>query len=1201
MEKNFFPTISEKKKCFPKIKKSKNPKKSKMVLGYINHKLELLNLLQPRYASKPGTFKRVTEKNYTPAMKQIVNRRGKLQSRSRDSRITPHSRFDSRSYEREFERLLAENNYQEIINNVINHGLKLSTRQAHRVWASVFNDPTSKSVIEVRGLGFKKYFPVNEVARDIVLYLLTEKTPNLEDGNDMVLPSLIKYEDSEYFGGSNMLIEVVFNDIREIKISTLKPKRTIENRDAGFFPFVNTTQLDLSRYQIYNQIQAYDDCTVGEREHCLIHTLEQQGICKATVNAIKLSYVAGTNIAKKDLHNISNFIKRNINVHTQNAHRIKIQKIQADEVEKDKEDINIALYKNHFFTFENTEYSKYSITHYDDLENEEDFGNITRMYEVKGKTYFKREENKSKVNSLLLVIKFFEQGKFEKLDLTKFEETSSHKEIRNHIYLDNIHNEQRLYKVKKKGEEESEGGQVGEGSEDVEQSEGGPGGEESEESEGSEGSEGNRMGKGKRVGRNRVKTRKKRKKRSIYFADTEALVNDPERHRLYLLGFVDLDSDNVSIFNIKDDMFNPKKEVTREQLLVYKWLYYMTNDGERDVLVYFHNLKYDYHILEKYLNIRSRCEKDGQLYSVTCMYKGCLIELRDSYKMIPFSLSKFCKEFGLPKDMCKKEAIAYEYYNGENDNQRCKIREYRQFLSSKEKTIFNKTVKECSSYNEVDKTFNPTTYYKDYLRLDCLVLKKGVQKFNEVIMGITEGKMTVYDSLTISSLTDKYLAIEGAFEGIYEVQGNLREYISQAVYGGRVYPNEKYKKKVIRGKIADFDATSLYPSAIRRLCENRGLPKGRAKRLPKDENWRDKNYAIMTVKIHKVNKKQQMPFIAQHTESGIDYSNTPPEKPIIIDCITLEDYEKFHQIEYEILDGIYWDEGVNKKMGVVIQRLFNARLQAKKEGKNSLSKTIKLMLNSAYGKTITKKVKCEKVIVKTHRYRKVGDKWVKEERANIDNFIYNNFNTIKQYRELNDQCYEVERLKADHSYNRGHIGVAILSTSKRIMNEVFDLANTEKIPIYYTDTDSIHCNLSDVNRLNLAYHIRYKKQLIGEELGQFHTDFELDGAVGEIYATQSIFLGKKSYLDCLEGRDKDGNIITGFHSKLKGITKQGLEAEAKKYENSYLGLYEDLAKGEEKTILLNPFNEEENEKKVMFGYKEGKVFTRSEFTRTVKF
>jgi hypothetical protein len=540
----------------------------------------------------------------------------------------------------------------------------------------------------------------------------------------------------------------------------------------------------------------------------------------------------------------------------------------------------------------------------------------------------------------------------------------------------------------------------------------------------------------------------------------------------------------------------------------------------------------------------------------------------------------------------------------ENDNKRIDVLEYNKLLSTDEQLIFLKNLPNEPSFDKKTNTFNPMDYYKEYLRLDCLVLKKGIQKFDTLIKEITQNKMSVYDSLTISSLTDKYMKVEGAYDDVYEVQGNLRAYIAKAVYGGRVCVNKKYLKKTVRGKISDYDGVSLYPSAINRLCRELGLPKGMAKRLLQQDfqNWESKTYSILTVKINKVNKNQQMPFIAHKNDGSILYINEPPLGPICIDSITLQDYIKFHKIDYEILDGVYWNEGGNKKMGEVIQRLFKARLKHKKTNK-ALANTIKLMLNSSYGKTIMKKTTLQKKIVSAAKktYNEKTKKWVNHKNTKFESYIYNNFNTIRKYRKLNENNYEVEKICSDNSYNRGHIGCAILSMSKRIMNEVFDVANDFNLPIYYTDTDSLHCNTGDIPTLETEYEKRYNKVLTGKQLEQFHTDFDLDGAVSEIYATKSIFLGKKSYIDSLESTDKDGNTITGHHIRLKGITEEGLEHTAKQYDGGYFELYEDLAKGTEKEIVLNPFNPEKNKNKVLFEFKAGKVSTRKEFTRKVKF
>ena len=718
---------------------------------------------------------------------------------------------------------------------------------------------------------------------------------------------------------------------------------------------------------------------------------------------------------------------------------------------------------------------------------------------------------------------------FSKLDFVLFDEGASHRKTRKHIYLDNIQNEQREVLIKEEYQPKPKKGDL----------------------------------VGKLTG--------KKPDPSIFYADCESFVNT-NPHRLFLLGVVSINNDNVLIWNVCDN--------SAEQV-VFNLLNFVSSYGKNDAIVYFHNLKYDLHLLEPYLNIKDKCVKDNQIYSIDIFYNGKNIQLRDSYKLIPFALKDFQEDFELGVEYGKKEASAYTYYTPENNNKRIHIDEYISLLKEEDKPKFMDNMKDDPEFDSKTKTFNPLSYYKEYLRLDCLVLKKGLIKFNELIKEITGG-LTIYKSLTISSLTDKYMKENGAYENVFEVSGNIREYIANAVYGGRVCVNEKYSKKVVEGKISDYDGVSLYPSAINRLCREIGLPTGKAKRLNRN-NWKNFQYSVLTVRILKVNKKQQMPFIAHKGDGVINYTNDTPIDPIIIDSITLQDYINFHEIEYEVLDGVYWDGVFNKKMGELINNLFKTRMTYKKS-KPALDNVIKLMLNSSYGKTIMKKSNSQVKMIR------------KSEDDNIfNNYVYNNFNTLKSYRSVNKYNYEIVKICADKSYNRGHIGCAILSMSKRIMNEVFDVANTNEYPIYYTDTDSIHCNLEDVPKLELKYKEKYNKELKGKNLEQFHTDFKLDGACNEIYSTKSIFLGKKSYIDCLESKDKNGNTITGYHIRLKGITKEGLDHTAEEYEDSYFGLYNDLANDKTKKILLNPKD------KVLFEYKSGHVSTKKEFFREVKF
>ena len=69
---------------------------------------------------------------------------------------------------------------------------------------------------------------------------------------------------------------------------------------------------------------------------------------------------------------------------------------------------------------------------------------------------------------------------------------------------------------------------------------------------------------------------------------------------------------------------------------------------------------------------------------------------------------------------------------------------------------------------------------------------------------------------------------------------------------------------------------------------------------------------------------------------------------------------------------------------------------------------------------------------------------------------------------------------------------------------------------------------------------------MGENLGNFHIDFEIDGACGEIYSNESLYLGKKSYFENLESTDKNGDIINDEHIRMKAIPTQCIRYTAKK-------------------------------------------------------
>eukprot|EP00972_Heterocapsa_arctica_P016210 2390427-Heterocapsa_arctica.AAC.1 len=72
----------------------------------------------------------------------------------------------------------------------------------------------------------------------------------------------------------------------------------------------------------------------------------------------------------------------------------------------------------------------------------------------------------------------------------------------------------------------------------------------------------------------------------------------------------------------------------------------------------------------------------------------------------------------------------------------------------------------------------------------------------------------------------------------------------------------------------------------------------------------------------------------------------------------------------------------------------------------------------------------------------------------------------------------------------------------------------------------------------------------------------MKGASGEIYATESYFLGKKTYIDVLESTDKDGNLIKEEHIRMRGIPNACIKYKADDDKVSVMDTYQQLYDGE---------------------------------------
>jgi len=571
-----------------------------------------------------------------------------------------------------------------------------------------------------------------------------------------------------------------------------------------------------------------------------------------------------------------------------------------------------------------------------------------------------------------------------------------------------------------------------------------------------------------------------------------------------------------------------------------------------------HNAGYDLRFIVEYMRELNIIERGHMLLRANGKYgtgkKSYSLQVQDSYALISMKLSGFSEVFGMSQE---KEIMPYNLYTDKRVEERfikikeCELSCKLQFRHNnigvdldkkKEKAFCDLFMDNCEKWNCIeDGLIDIIEYSKRYCLIDVAVLKEGwiiFKSWIKEVCGLDTG-----DYVSLPSLANDYMTKEGVYEGVCYVGGEQREFIQRALVGGRTMTRENKKHKTSR-PLDDFDAVSLYPSAMKRLG---GYLIGNPKPLENKtyDFLRNQTGYFVEIKITSVNKNYAFPLMSEMTDKGIrNFTNDMMGKIMYVDKISLEDLIEYHKIEFDIVRGYYYNEGRNEKIGVVIQSLFDTRLKAKKQG-NPIQNVYKLLMNSAYGKTIMKPIDDETKFIKKEDY---------------EDYVSSNFTFMKEAEEITGNFYKVKLDKQINSHqNLAPCGIEVLAMSKRIMNEVMCLAEDNKLSIYYQDTDSLHIHTEEVNKLSDLFREKYKRELIGKQMGQFHTDFSSGILKGSLKAVESIFLGKKCYIDKLEGDEKG---LYDYHIRMKGVSGDAIKDYAYMNDKDLMEVYDDLYNNE---------------------------------------
>ena len=448
------------------------------------------------------------------------------------------------------------------------------------------------------------------------------------------------------------------------------------------------------------------------------------------------------------------------------------------------------------------------------------------------------------------------------------------------------------------------------------------------------------------------------KKFKNYMCDFETTVYDNQEYtEVWAAAIVELNTEDVKIFHSIKEFFN-----------------YVFRSLDGNIALYFHNLKFDgffiLHYLINYLHwqpaltstsdpedmttlewrqeyrMRSRTFKymiseRGQFYTIILKQGKRFIEIRDSLKLLPFSVKEIGRSFDTKH---KKLDIDYKGFRYAG----CEI----------------------------------TQREKEYIKNDVLVVKEALEiMFSENHTKLTIGAccMDEYKRTISREQYEKWFPLLTDVKLDKETYGaeDADAYIRRSYKGGWCYLVPEKANKIFTDGLT-LDVNSLYSYVMSGESGNVypvGLPEFfTGPEIPAAALAED-TYFFVRVRTRFYLKEKHLPtiqiknnFLYRSTEwletSDIKYNNkyydsyidlNGEEKPAIVTLtFTQTDYylflEHYHVKDFEILDGCYFKTAFG-----IFDEYITKYKQLKMESTGSRRTLAKLFLNNLYGKMATNK------------------------------------------------------------------------------------------------------------------------------------------------------------------------------------------------------------------------------------------------------
>ena len=422
-------------------------------------------------------------------------------------------------------------------------------------------------------------------------------------------------------------------------------------------------------------------------------------------------------------------------------------------------------------------------------------------------------------------------------------------------------------------------------------------------------------------------------------------------------------------------------EIGTEDVLIFHSIdetYEYFKSMNTDLICYYHNLKFDGSFWVDYLLLHEKLKQAyeqynpadinsvvwlknksmpknsfkysisdrGQWYTITIKTNNHIIEIRDSLKLLPFSVARIGKSFGTKHKKLDMEYSGFRYPG-------CEI----------------------------------TDEEKRYIANDVLVVKEALEiMFEEGHNKLTIGSCCLAEykkSLENYDIMGKSNEIYNKlFPNLYDIEidpeiygsANAGEYIRKSYKGGWCYLVKGKENKIYKSGIT-ADVNSLYPSV---MSSESGCfyPTGKPKFWTGDnlpENWQSDNiYFFIRVRTRFFIKKDKLPFIqikgnflykptemletsdiyssktGKYYSSYIDLDGNE-QKAIVELTLTKTDWilfnEHYNLVDLEILDGCAFFA----RSGI-FDDYISHYAEMKMKSKGARRELAKLFLNNLYGK-----------------------------------------------------------------------------------------------------------------------------------------------------------------------------------------------------------------------------------------------------------